>query len=400
MSSTTPKKRVEEAALPEEQVLEAKTATAHQFVTFATGSEVFAVGMDLVQEIIRAPEVVRVPLAPATLEGLANLRGKVLPIISLRGLFGFPRQEHDDATRVVVVDVGQALGFVVDRVSSVIEVEPEKIEDVGTISSTVDTKLLTGLIKDVGGHSMIMILDFARLVEREFSDIAAVSRSSGLSDSMVGGEEVDRRQAIDELQLVSFHVNEQEYAVGIDAVQEIVQVPEKIAHVPHSESHVLGVMTLRNKLLPLVSLRRLFGLPERELDEKSRIVVLVFGGSSVGLSVDGVNEVLRVPKTAVDPMPMLLAREEDLTDITEICRLDEGKRLVSIITVKNLFRNSAVKAALAVVVEVEKEAGTGDTIQERAMDEDEQVVVFRLDKEEFGVPITNVEEIVRVPENL
>jgi hypothetical protein len=59
-------------------------------VIFICGSEVFAVDMAPVQEIIRVPEVVRVPLAPATLEGLANLRGKVLPIISLRGCSAFP----------------------------------------------------------------------------------------------------------------------------------------------------------------------------------------------------------------------------------------------------------------------------------------------------------------------
>jgi hypothetical protein len=83
-----------------------------------------------VQEIIRVPEVVRVPLAPPTLDGLANLRGKVLPIISLRRIFGFDEQDYDDATRALVIDIGQPLGFVVDRVASVVGVEPGKIEDV------------------------------------------------------------------------------------------------------------------------------------------------------------------------------------------------------------------------------------------------------------------------------
>jgi purine-binding chemotaxis protein CheW len=89
-----------------------------QFVTFMAGDEVFAADMAPVQEIIRVPEVVRVPLAPSALEGLANLRGKVLPIISLRRLFGFPEIAHDDSTRALVVDVGQPLGFVVDRAIS------------------------------------------------------------------------------------------------------------------------------------------------------------------------------------------------------------------------------------------------------------------------------------------
>ena len=95
--------------------LEELISDTRQFVTFIAGGEVFAVDMAPVQEIIRLPEVVRVPLAPASLDGLANLRGKVLPIISLRRMFGFPEQEHDDASRAVVVDVGQPLGFVIGR---------------------------------------------------------------------------------------------------------------------------------------------------------------------------------------------------------------------------------------------------------------------------------------------
>ena len=97
-----------------------------QYVTFKVGDELFAVEMNPVQEIIRVPDVVRVPLAPPSLCGLANLRGKVLPILSLRYLFGIPDAESDEATRAVVIDVGQPLGFVVDRVASVLGCQPDK----------------------------------------------------------------------------------------------------------------------------------------------------------------------------------------------------------------------------------------------------------------------------------
>jgi len=96
----------------------------NQFVTFAVAGEMFAVPMGPVQEIIRVPDVARLPLAPAVLDGLANLRGRVLPIINLRRLFHCAPQDHDDATRAVVINLGQPLGFVVDRVASVLSVEP------------------------------------------------------------------------------------------------------------------------------------------------------------------------------------------------------------------------------------------------------------------------------------
>jgi purine-binding chemotaxis protein CheW len=371
-----------------------------QFVTFIAGDEVFAADMVPVKEIIRVPEVVRVPLAPAALEGLANLRGKVLPIISLRRLFGFPELPHDDSTRALVVDVGQPLGFVVDRVSSVVGVDASHIEDVGSIKTTVNTEMLSSLIKDVGGHAMIMVLDFAKLIEREFSHIAAISKNTGVAGAVQASAQSEEEDSSDELQLVSFDVDGQEYAIAIEDVQEIVQVPEAVIHVPRSESHVLGVMTLRSRLLPLVNLRSMFALPHRDLDEKSRIVVLTLGGVSVGVVVDAVSEVLRVSKSGVDALPAMLAREGNLAEVTSICRLDNGKRLVSIVTARNLFGHSVIKEALSAVNESELESDREDTKQDDNLDDDEQVVIFRLDKEEFGAPIASVQEIVRVPEQL
>jgi|GEM_PF-24210 len=387
----------QEAADSLTQAFQEEESNVRQFVTFIVGDEVFAVDMAPVQEIIRMPSVVRVPMAPITLEGLANLRGRVLPIISLRRIFGFAEREDDDSTRAIVIDLGQPLGFVVDRVASVVGVEINKIEDVSSISGTIDTDLLTGLIKDVGGHGMIMILDFAKLIANEFSE--AVKSPSSSSTSQTPLREVAEEDVInDELQLVSFTVAGEEYAISIEDVQEIVQVPDHVIHVPHAESHVLGVMTLRNRLLPLVSLRRMFGLPFRDEDDHSRIVVISVGSAAVGVVMDTVNEVLRVSKDCVDPIPNMLTRNADMSEITEICRLENGKRLVSIISADNMFRHNAVRDALNIIEKMQDD-GMSD-VEKTAIEDDEQMVVFRLGKEEFGVPIESVQEIVRVPEEL
>ncbi|MDR9096154.1 chemotaxis protein CheW [Burkholderia multivorans] len=370
-----------------------------QFVVFAVGEEVFAVDMAPVQEIIRVPDIVRVPLAPASLDGLSNLRGKVLPIVSLRRIFGFAEKAADDATRAVVIDIGQPLGFVVDRVASVINVEPTHIEGVEEIRGAIDSDLLTGILKDAGGFPMVMVLDFSRLIAREFAAIAALAKSAaGLTATADVRSESEEEAASDELQLVSFSVEGQEYAVEIERVQEIVQVPETVIHVPNAPASVLGLMNLRDRLLPLVSLRSLFALPPRALDEKSRIVVISLGAAAVGVVTDSVSEVLRVPRQTVEAMPTLLAREGNMGDIGQMCRLDGGKRLVSIIAVDHMFAHTAVKEALKTV---NKESD--EDRQEAAdieVDDDEQVVVFQLAAGEFGVAIESVQEIVRVPEEL
>ncbi len=381
-----------------DELQDARDANLRQFVTFFVGSEHFAVDIAPVQEIIRLPEVVRVPLAPPTLEGLANLRGKVLPIVSLRRIFGFAECPYDDATRAVVINSGQPLGFVVDRIARVMEVEIEHIEGVDSISCTVSTDFLSGIIKDAGGHAMIMVLDFTRIIAREFPEIAATAQQASVIVRNTDDASQNDAAEGDELQLVSFQIAGQEYALPIHDVQEIVRIPEELVHVPHTQRHVIGVMTLRNRLLPLVSLRQMFDLPGSELTEQSRVVVVSRGAALVGVIMDSVNEVLRVTSADVESLPGMLACDDNLSEITDICRLNKGTRLVSIISAENLFSRSAQGEALpeSKCMSGEVDADTVETTH----DDDEQLVLFRLDKEEFGISINSVQEIVRIPEEL
>jgi purine-binding chemotaxis protein CheW len=391
----------------------------NQFVTFAVAGEMFAVPMAPVQEIIRMPEVAHLPLAPAMLEGLANLRGRVLPIVSLRRLFGCEPRAHDDTTRALVIHIGQPLGFVVDRVASVISVEPGEIESADSIQSIVGAEFLTGVIKrpsSDGSVEMLLVIDFARLIEGQFSAMATSAHSAGSARVGAGGagnsaqaETDDHTTSSDELRLVSFDVAGQEYALNIAEVQEIVQLPEHVSALPNTPSHVLGLISLRQRLLPLVSLRSLFGMPMIAYTEQQRIVVIALqGGQHVGLVTDSVKEVLSVPRAQAEAMPGILAADDGLQEFTSICRLDDGKRLVSIIATDKLLHMPALAQALAqstagparAAAASAEDADMQNEDTDARTDDDTQVVIFRLGAEEFGVPIMSVQEIVRVPETL
>jgi purine-binding chemotaxis protein CheW len=376
----------------------------NQFVTFSVEGELFAAPMAPVQEIIRVPDLARVPLAPASLLGLSNLRGRVLPIVNLRRIFGLTDIPNTDSTRALVINLGTPMGFVVDRVASVIAVDEETIESVAGLSSSIDTDLLTGVVKSSGGE-MIMILDFGRLISNEFASVAFGAKEAGIGhaqDAMYGAD--DEEVASDELQLVSFTVDGQEYAAEIASVQEIVQVPARTVLVPNTPGHVLGLMTLRERLLPLVSLRVMLGLARLPIDETQRIVVLgLVGGQTVGVVADSVDEVLRIPRDQVEVMPPLLSKSGGLDEVSAVCRLDGGKRLVSVLDTGRMFDSSALKSVLAQAARLESEVvdqDGRDAEDQDGLDEDEQVVVFRLGDEEFGVSIATVQEIVRVPEKL
>lgn len=378
---------------------------ARQFVIFHVADEMFAVPLSTVQEIIRMPEIVHVPLSPGALEGLANLRGTVLPIIRLRQIFGMENVDYNDSTRVVVLDQGRPVGLVVDRMANVVTVEGSRIEPVGSIQGTVDTDLMTGMIKDRDGKSMVMILDAAKVVSREFQAVGtALDRTLGGDAGIPHPDHGDRNEtgeSNDESQLVSFEVAGQEYALPIEDVQEIVQIPDQITAVPNAPSHVLGVVTLRNRLLPLVSLRAMFGLPPQDVTDTSKIVVVSLGASmSVGVMMDSVKEVLRVGRSVIDPMPALLTRSGTLGEVQAICRLQEGKRLVSILSAEKMFNEGEMRSVMNGAAGEKAEMADEGTRRGGVTDDEEQFVVFRLMNEEYGVPIESVHEIVRVPEEL
>jgi purine-binding chemotaxis protein CheW len=399
----------------ETEALADAPASTNQFVTFDVAGEMFAVPMAPVQEIIRVPEVARLPMAPPALDGLANLRGRVLPIVNLRSLFSADDRENDDSTRALVINLGQPLGFVVDRVASVISVNPGEVEPATQVQSIVRADYLSGVINRHGAdgsHQLMLVLDFERLVDEQFACVrrAEARRDAARSSEGPGGDTVDGIAA-DELRLVSFTVAGQEYAIDIASVQEIVQVPEQITSVPNTPHHVLGLISLRRRLLPLVSLRSLFGLPSLDLDEHHRIVVIALpGGGQVGLVTDAVKEVLGVPRGQADAMPGVLARDAGMQEFESICRLDGGKRLVSIIATDRLLGMSSMREALNVAGEaadrLQRASTQEDTMSSHSVsreiltDDDLQAVVFRLGAEEFGVPIMSVQEIVRVPEVL
>ena len=131
-------------------------------------------------------------------------------------------------------------------------------------------------------------------VERSGPAIAALADSGGNGEER--GEEFS--------QLVTCRVDREEYAIDILSVQEINRMVE-ITRVPKAPSFVEGVINLRGRIIPVLDLRRRFGLPEAEHTEGSRIVVVTVRGRVIGLIVDCVMEVLRIPKSRIEPPPSM-----------------------------------------------------------------------------------------------
>ncbi len=137
-----------------------------QLVSFNIGTEEFGIDILKVQEINRMVDITRVPRAPEFVEGIINLRGKVIPIIDVRKRFNMQLAEHDKNTRIVVVDIdGQIMGMVVDSVSEVLRIPASTIEPPPEVVSSIDSEYIRGVAKL--DDRLLIHLDLSKILSGE-----------------------------------------------------------------------------------------------------------------------------------------------------------------------------------------------------------------------------------------
>lgn len=388
------------------------------FVTVTVGDLRLALPLADVRAVIRLPDLVRIPLGPPSLDGLAQWHGEAVPVLDLSlalGRQGGGRQRGAGRgtreTRVVLVGHrGQPVGLRVDAMAGILRTAPGRIDPVTEEDGGLDPAMLDGVLRD--GPATILKLD--ALIDRQFGDMVedadrpALRPSAGPADvgTSASGPASGRDGARDAPALLVFGVAGQEFALPVDRVREVLPAPREVARMARAKAHLLGVMAVRDRLLPLVDLRALFGLaadgnaPGEAAGRRVVVVRTGDGRAPVGVLVDEVREILRLDRALIDPVPPLLAREPEFEDLDGIARVDGGRRLVSVLSAERLFRHGAALGAEG------NGAGNGEGIAmepARAGDSAagaERFVVFRLAGAEYGLPVAVVREVLQRPDHV
>jgi purine-binding chemotaxis protein CheW len=340
---------------------------ARRVLTFRSGTETLVLAAEDVAEVVRPPPMARVPQAPASVCGVANLRGTVLPILSLAALLGEAQEAATAASRVVVLQRAAPSGLLVDAVAAL--TTPGALRAAGTPFRAID---LDRLLK-----------------------AALVTARPRRTDRSTGRAEPEVEAAVRTGRtLVSFDVAGQTYALPLDQTREVLAMPPDLVPQPPNEDAAVGVIFWRDRLLPLVSARALLGRPQDGFEvRQARIVVVHADTGMVGLVTDGMREILHVPDDAVDAVPALLGRSHGRANIEAIARLDGGKRLVSILAPGKFLgdRDGA---------DMQQQDDGMTSANGASAEATEQFVIFTVGTESYGLAIAVVEEIVRLPEML
>ena len=152
-----------------------------QIVGFRVGRETYGVPITAVHEIVRVPEITAVPDAPSYLEGVINLRGKIVSIIDLRKRFGEAAAQPSNKNRILVTEVnGKLLGLVVDSASEVLKIARSDIEAPPALVQEGRLNCVTGVGKLKG--RLIVLIDLARLLPAGEAQTAAEANGRSAHD--------------------------------------------------------------------------------------------------------------------------------------------------------------------------------------------------------------------------
>lgn len=493
-----------------EKYVEGGLSAETQIATFQIDKELFGIGIHKIKEIVRYPVITQVPRSLNYLKGLTNLRGNVLPVIDARVRLDLHVSDVTEKTRVLVLDLNDSLiGLIVDTVKGVVSLEDMRVETPPPIlSSGVDSKFIKNVIHSQSNEQITLELNVDVLCDLCVDEEV----SSKENVSFLHTEKEDKINSIQENQLVTFLIGYEEYGFSIQAVKEILRV-SKITEIPDTPNYVLGVLSVRNNLLPIIDLRSLYGMnsleqaksagikklihsyktwldhftvylgndsipfknpdaievmnwvesfrtssekigkilqsirylhqeiifhsrqsknstlfptvEERndhylklmnqfitqmigyfeecneslslELKEDQRILVIDLNKQSIGIMVDRMQQVIRVPESIIDPPPAIL-QSEKRESLQGIVKLNEGSRLILLVDEKKLF-SEQIFGKIKSMESIKSTSEEINSKEGKEMEQDEiQVVTFKLGREEFGLFISDVREINRITE--
>ena len=288
-------------------------AERETFVSFDVAGQEFALELGVVQEIIGLPDAVTMaPRAEAVVAGVMAFRERLLPLLSMRELLGFPPAPVSEMReKILVASVGGTLvGLVADRARAVIAADPQLIDPVPAMvqARSRGEARVKSIYRGEQGRRLVSILAPEQLFRED-----VMQRLDGDANPARPYGQTDQRG--EERKFLVFRLGDGEFGLPVEAVDEVARAPDRVTRVPKAPRFLEGVINLRGVVIPVVDQRRRFDMPRLEQSDGRRLVVVRTGGHRAGLIVDSVSEVLRTTADAIGAAP-------DLTE--DIARLVHG----------------------------------------------------------------------------
>jgi purine-binding chemotaxis protein CheW len=290
-----------------------------QVLGFKLASQDFGICTDWVIEIIRQVAVTQLPDHPVHIEGIIDVRGRIIPLINLHRMLQLGTQRYSTDSEIIIAQYDQMeVGLIVDSVSEIVTVQKEQIL-VPEQNSQSLVKFLSGIV-DLQTR-LIPLLDPARIVDIE--NIEQPDYRKHLEEEPVGDAldeeqelvlqeravELRRRDEDDrseKVKLVTFTLHNEWYALDIKMIKEITDMLD-VYIIPSAPPHIQGTINLRGVIVSVIDLNSIVGLPAGDISDAS-IIIVEHGNCTIGMIVDHVQDIIDLPVNQIEPPLVTLDR--------------------------------------------------------------------------------------------
>lgn len=307
--------------------------TVQSFLKFNLHGLLLAVETKIVREIIWLPELTIIEECPSYIAGVANMHGKVVPVMDLNIRFGHPPQRYGCADRVILLDVSalcnthsthSMLGIIVNDVLDVMDIPEKDIELPPFEGREIKPhpNFVCGVAK--AEQNIIMMLNLRAMIDSEFDirepehDEPEICSQRPLSyfcpeadqgekeifhnRSTILQQAVDREDTNRLLPVAVLSLNKECLCVELESVREFSKI-RTITPVPCCPEHITGNMNLRGNVLTVVDIRGLLNMQGGRISDTAKVIVADSGGYPVGVVVDEILDVINLSEMDIVPVP-------------------------------------------------------------------------------------------------
>jgi purine-binding chemotaxis protein CheW len=289
------------------KVAEAKAVEDLAFLGFTLAGQEYALPLESVAEVMTVPRAIAaMPHTEEVLLGVFELRGAVLPAVSLRALLGLAERRVQGDERIVVVRIGgQRLALLVDKVSVILRASRDVVGPAPSLFNRgVGEARIDSVLRLPDGKGLVSILSPERVLADERVSQLLAETGDNEETAMASTTSTASAAAARERFLV-IRLGDESYGLPIAAVDEVVSLPETLTRLPRAPAYVMGVMNLRGSVIPVIDQRQRFSVAGEPAAGVPRVVVVTLGRLQAGFAVDAVSRILEIDADDLMPAPEL-----------------------------------------------------------------------------------------------
>lgn len=315
------------------QDLNKKSLEEDQIIIFNIGIEEYAFSISCVKEIIRLPDIMKVPNTASYIEGVLSIRNQLLAVINLGRLLGMNCKQTEEYSRVVIINNGNlTFGVIVDKVSQVMRVRKDSFKKSNLSASGSGMEYIKGFFNLNNGKRLVMVLEPLNLVSYEdVNSVLSLDSKKNTDGISLNMGEIENNQE----HVVIFKLGKDKFGIRINHVKEVNRI-SGIVHFPGAPAFIDGMVNLRGDVIPVLNLKILFN-NNSSTYESSKFLVVEYRNKRIGIMIDSVSEVLKFPKSYLEKVSEVLDGNDNDRYIDAIAKLNDGEKIILILNLPTVL---------------------------------------------------------------